>query len=37
MGSTRGLLEMKQGRYKYFGFSTKHPDGVMGLIGSRIK
>jgi hypothetical protein len=28
------LLRLKQGKRKFFGFSTKHPDEVMALVNS---
>jgi hypothetical protein len=34
MGASLILLELRQGRYKYFAFSTKRPDEVMALIKS---
>lgn len=34
MGAPLLLLKLKQGRRKYFGFSTKRPDEVMSFIGS---
>ncbi len=32
MGTPLMLLKLKQGKSKYFGFSTKRPDEVMALI-----
>ena len=32
MGSPVVLIEVKSGKYGYFGFSTKHPDRVIELI-----
>jgi hypothetical protein len=37
MGSPLVLLELKKGNYKYFGFSTRRPDEVMGIIRSYTK
>jgi hypothetical protein len=34
MGTPVVLLELKEGNFKYFGFSTKRPDEVMGIIRS---
>jgi hypothetical protein len=34
MGIPVILIEVKSGKYKYFGFSTKHPAEVMDLIES---
>jgi hypothetical protein len=34
MGASLILLELHQGRYKYFAFSTKRPDEVMALVKS---
>jgi hypothetical protein len=36
MGASLILLELRQGRYKYFAFSTKKPDEVMALIKYQI-
>ena len=32
MGSPVVLIEVKSGKYGYFGFSTRHPDRVIELI-----
>jgi hypothetical protein len=34
MGSPVVLIQVKSGKYGYFGFSTNHPDKVMELIKS---
>jgi hypothetical protein len=34
MGSPLVLIEVKNGNYRYIGFSTKRPDEVMSLIRS---
>ncbi len=36
IGSPRVILELKEGRFSQFAFSTKHPDEVLNIVKQQI-